>query len=100
VAQALHLANGSTLNNKLKADHGLVKRWSDLNQDDSETIRKLFLMTLARQPGDQELSNLVRQLKTSAEQAKSSAEKIAMRRAVLEDLFWAVLTSDEFLFNH
>jgi len=100
VAQALHLANGSTLNNKLKADNGLVKRWAEMNQDDATTILKLFMMTLSRPPENQELTELVRQLNVATAAAKSDSEKIAMKRAALEDLFWAVLTSDEFLFNH
>ena len=100
VAQALHLANGSTLNNKLKAETGLVKRWAEMNQDDATTIRKLFMMTLSRPPENQELTELVRQLNVATASAKTIPEKTVMRRAALEDLFWAVLTSDEFLFNH
>ena len=100
VAQALHLANGSTLNNKLKAETGLVKRWAEMNQDDATTIRKLFMMTFSRPPENQELTELVRQLNVATASAKTNTEKTVMRRAALEDLFWAVLTSDEFLFNH
>ncbi|MCY2936509.1 MAG: DUF1549 and DUF1553 domain-containing protein [Planctomycetota bacterium] len=100
VAQALHLANGSTLNNKLKSENGLVKRFSENLKDDKSLIRQIFLNTLSRQPGDKELSILLNQLQESSITAKSDVEKIALRRAALEDLFWAVLTSDEFLFNH
>ena len=100
VAQALHLANGSTLNNKLKAETGLVKRWAEMNQDDATTIRKLFIKTLSRPPENQELTELVRQLNVATASAKTNTEKTVMRRAALEDLCWAVLTSDEFLFNH
>ena len=71
-----------------------------MNQDDATTIRKLFMMTLSRPPENQELTELVRQLNVAPASAKTIPEKTVMRRAALEDLFWAVLTSDEFLFNH
>jgi hypothetical protein len=90
VGQALHLNNGQTLNDKLRAKDSLVATWLDAKAADEAVVRDLFLRALSRDPTAEELRKLAAVLAES---------KDADRREVLEDLAWGVLTGREFLFN-
>lgn len=93
VGQALHLNNGKTLNDKLRAPKSRLEQWAQEKIGDEEAIRQVFLLALSRDPTSSELKKF-RDLMTEAAQDKQTG-----RREVLEDLFWAVLTGREFLFN-
>ncbi len=94
VSQALHLNNGQTLNDKLRDKKSRVEQWVQEKIGDDEAIRRVFLLALSRDPTASE------QQKFKALMAEAAADKGTTRREVLEDLFWAVLTGREFLFNH
>jgi hypothetical protein len=90
VTQALHLNNGQTLNDKLRNKKSRVDEWASEKISDDEAIRRLFALALSRPPSEPERARF---RKLMAEDPQAS------RREVLEDLFWSVLTSREFLFN-
>jgi hypothetical protein len=90
VTQALHLANGQTLNDKLRDKKSRVEDWLKEKVSDDEAIHRVFMLALCRAPSDAESARF-RKLMTTDPQAS--------RREVLEDLFWSVLTGREFLFN-
>jgi hypothetical protein len=92
VGQALHLNNGQTLNDKLRAKNSLVARWIDEKSTDENVIADLFLRALSRPPTSAERDRLTGLL---AEAKKAGID----RREALEDLAWGVLTGREFLFN-
>lgn len=94
VTQALHLNNGQTLNDKLKSPKSRVEGWLKENIGDEEAIRRVFMIGLCRAPTPQELA------KFKALFAEAAADPQTGRREMLQDLFWAVLTGKEFLFNH
>jgi hypothetical protein len=94
VSQALHLNNGQTLNDKLRAKNSRVEQWLAEKVSDEEAVRRLFLMTLGREPAASELKRFKDLM------ADAARDKTMTRRQALEDLFWAVLTGREFLFNH
>jgi len=94
VSQALMLNNGQVLNDKLRDKKGRIEDWLPRKVGDEEVVRQLFLLALSREPNSKELS------KFTAILNESPAEKVSERREALEDLFWAVLTTDEFMFNH
>jgi hypothetical protein len=93
VGQALHLNNGQTLNDKLRARNSRVEQWLNEKVGDEETVKRLYRMALCREPTAAELK------KFTALMAEAARDEKATRREVLEDLFWAVLTGREFLFN-
>jgi hypothetical protein len=93
VGQALHLNNGRTLNDKLRAKDSRVEQWLSEKVRDKDAVKQLFLMALSREPTAEELK------KFTGLMAEGAREKGTTRREVLEDLFWAVLTGREFLFN-
>jgi hypothetical protein len=93
VSQALHINNGQTLNDKLRAKNSRVERWLEEKIGDQEAIRRLFFLALCREPTATEMTKFAGLMATAAKDAH------ATRREVLEDLFWAVLSGREFLFN-
>jgi hypothetical protein len=93
VGQALHLNNGKTLNDKLRAKNGRIEQWVSERVGDEEAARRLFLLALCREPTAKEWTQFAGKL------AEAATDKSATRQEILEDLFWAVLTSREFLFN-
>ncbi len=91
MAQALHLANGATINDKLRDPKGAVAGAIASKATDAEVIDRLFLAALTRRPTGSERSRLTAVL------AEAGAEG---RRQAIEDLYWATMTGNEFLFNH
>ena len=93
VSQALHLNNGQTLNDKLRAKNSRVEKWLQEKISDEEAVRRLFVLALSRDPSATELKKFKDLL------AEAEKDRTMTRREALEDLFWAVLTGKEFLFN-
>jgi hypothetical protein len=93
VGQALHLNNGKTLNDKLRSKASRVEQFHMDKLSDEEAIRQVLLLALSREPTAKELVRLQTLMADAARNA-------VPRREILEDLFWAVLTGKEFLFNH
>jgi len=91
VIQALHLANGTTLNGKLAAPTGFVSELLLEPKDDAALVNTAFLRCLGRAPTAHEKDVYLELLSGVPE---------ADRRASVEDLFWSLLTSREFLFQH
>jgi hypothetical protein len=94
VTQALHLNNGTTLNDKLKAKKCHVEKWLSEKVNDADAIQRVFLLALSREPTAAERQRFGELLVDAAKDPKMT------RREAFEDLFWAVLTNREFLFNH
>lgn len=92
VVQVLHLSNGDTLNQKLSekgnAIEQLLGRYADQPE---ELIRVAYWQCLGREAKHDEREALRKEL---------SQASIEEKRLVLEDLFWSLMTSREFLFNH
>ncbi len=93
VGQALHLNNGQTLNDKLRSKDSRVTKWLEEKVGDEAAVRRLFLLALCREPLPTEMQKFKDLLVDAAH------DKTMTRRQALEDLFWAVLTGREFLFN-
>ncbi len=91
MAQALHIANGETLNQKLAQKDNRLDALLSSKQPDAKIIEEAYLLTLTRAPTARELE------KATALLASAKPED---RRTTLEDLFWSLMSSKEFLFNH
>jgi len=88
LSQALHLLNGSTVSDQIRSG-ALVERWLGEGRTPAEVIGGLYLRCLGREPTPDELEAL-----------RSKVEAAPEARAALEDVFWALLNSREFLFQH
>ena len=91
MVQVLHLSNGDTVNEKLKAKDSRVTQLLESKKSPTEIVEDVYLSALSRQPTDREREQLASLIEAAPEQEK---------RTAIEDLFWAVLTSKEFLFSH
>jgi hypothetical protein len=91
VTQVLHLANGDTINKKLEAKDGRISKLIQEKVPDQKIVEELYLGALSREPTSGEKQKMLETL--------ASAEGID-HRAALEDVYWAVLSSKEFLFDH
>ena len=87
LSQALHLLNGDTTQQRIRQGK-VVENLLKQNKPPREIIRTLYLATLSREPQDMEMEKLL-----------ASVPEKAPREA-LEDIFWALLNSKEFIFNH
>ena len=91
LVQVLHLANGSTINDKLAAKESRVTQLLATDPTPERIVEEAWITCLSRLPTDAEKKPLV-ELITSV-----PAEE---KRAAVEDLWWSLLTSREFLFRH
>ncbi|MEM8636842.1 MAG: DUF1553 domain-containing protein [Pseudomonadota bacterium] len=88
LSQALHLLNGENTTGKIQSGPRLSKLL--LKANDHETAAgKLYLICFGREPTPGESSAIRDRLASSDDP-----------RAELDDLFWALLNSNEFIFNH
>jgi hypothetical protein len=91
MVQVLHIVNGDTLNSKLAAGSNRISDWISAGYPDYRIVESIYLAALSRYPTNREMSQV---LTVFAE------TKPVQRRQLIEDLFWGVLSSREFLFNH
>ncbi len=88
LSQALHLLNGENSHARVR-DGGLVKRLVEAGKSPAEVLEELFIRCFARRPTEEEKTELLAQAADPAEM-----------QSTLEDTFWALLNSKEFVFNH
>ncbi len=88
LSQALHLLNGNTTQEKTQSG-GVVKKLLKDKKSTEEIVEELYLRCLARKPTPDELSRL-----------KGFIRDDKKSEPVLNDIFWALLNSKEFIFNH
>ena len=89
--QVLHLSNGSTLNDKLAAKEGRVTRILATDPAPGKLVEEAWLLTLSRKPTEAERKPLEEMI------AQAPPEE---KRQIVEDMYWSLLTSREFLFRH
>jgi hypothetical protein len=91
LVQVLHLSNGSTLNDKLAAKAGRITEVLATEPTPAELVDQAWLLALSRPPTEAERKPFEEML------TAASPEE---RRSVVEDMYWSLLTSREFLFRH
>ncbi len=87
LSQALHLLNGAATQDKILQGK-VIETMLDAGKKPAEIVDEIYLRTLTRHPTPEESQRLAALYGT--------AEKPV---AELQDIFWAVLNSREFLFN-
>jgi hypothetical protein len=86
--QLLHLQNGESVVEKVRSGDGRLARLLRAKKADDEIVEELFLAALARPPTEAQKAAVRRELAAGG------------REEVFRDLFWALLNSKEFSFNH
>lgn len=94
MVQVLHLSNGSTINEKLSHAEGRavqLRKQLENGMSLESLIDETYLWCLSRYPRQQEREQFLEILRSTPTEELPVA---------VEDLFWSLLTSREFLFNH
>lgn len=87
LAQTLHLINGETLQQAIQTPGGRLEQLIEGETAPAAAVQELYLAALARLPGAEELEEIETYMAASGN-----------GREALEDVFWTVLNSKEFIF--
>ncbi|HEY3901313.1 MAG TPA: DUF1549 and DUF1553 domain-containing protein [Chthoniobacter sp.] len=88
LSQALHLLNGTTIEDKI-TQGGVIKKLMDANRTPREIATELYLRCFGRTPTETELVKLEKYWGVTETQPQAYT-----------DIFWALLNAKEFMFNH
>jgi hypothetical protein len=88
LSQSLHMLNGDATTNRIRQGQLIQKRLAE-KKPPEQIIEELYLRTLTRRPSPEEMAKLQAALKEEPDKAKG-----------LEDVFWALMNTREFVFNH
>ncbi len=94
MVQVMHISNGNTINDKLQSKESRVEKLLQLRRNglsDEALVDEIYLTCFSRYPTPEKRRQLVQFLPP----VNSDEE-----RATIEDLFWGLLSTREFLFNH
>lgn len=89
--QVLHLSNGSTVNEKLADRKSRITRILAVEPSPAEILDEAWMRCLSRSPTPAEKEKFETILATAPPEQK---------RQAVEDLYWSLLTTREFLFQH
>ena len=92
LSQALHLINGSTVDDTFQRDPVLIPRLMTEYTDPAEIIKALYIRILSRQPAESELGEIL-------EMASDLNDRKSTQR-FYSNIAWALVNSNEFIFNH
>ncbi|MEI6164282.1 MAG: DUF1549 and DUF1553 domain-containing protein [Planctomycetota bacterium] len=88
LSQALHLLNGDAVHDRITQGKLIEQRMQE-EQNNPDIIKELFIRCFCRSPDENELTDTL-----------AIVESAPDRRQALEDVFWALINSPEFIFNH
>jgi hypothetical protein len=90
LGQALQLYNGPLVHGKLRSENNRLRQLLASGKSPREIIESLYLAALCRKPNEDELKTLVAHLESKPDDQAEA----------LEDVCWAILNMNEFLFQH
>ena len=88
LGQALQLINGPIVHNKIRSPQGILHQWIAAGKSDIQIIESLYLAAFSRKPAEGEVQISLQHIATNSD-----------RILALQDIFWAVINSKEFLFQ-
>jgi hypothetical protein len=88
LSQSLHLMNGDTTGQRVAAG-GVIARRLGEKKEPAQIVEELYVRCLSRKPTAKEVAAL-----------NDTIAANANKQQALEDIFWALLNTREFMFNH
>ena len=88
LSQSLHLLNGDTTGNRIKQGD-LVGKMLAAKKTPEQILEEMYIRCMSRKPTAEETGRIMTLVNAETDKKKA-----------LEDAFWAVLNSREFMFNH
>ncbi len=88
LSQSLHLLNGGTVEPKI-AQGNIVGKMLQEKKTPAQIVEHLYIRCLSRAPTPDEMKNLLAMVNESKN-----------KKQALDDVFWAIMNSREFMFNH
>ena len=88
LSQSLHLLNGDATTERIRAGNLVGKRLAEKKPLEA-IVEEMYLRTLVRKPSPLEVDRLKAALAAEPDKARG-----------LEDVFWALMNTREFMFNH
>ncbi len=88
LSQSLHLLNGDTTTQKIMGGGLITKRLAE-KQTHEQIIEELYIRCISRKPTPAETKKLIELI-----------APIHNKQQTLEDVFWSLLNTREFMFNH
>lgn len=89
LSQALQLFNGPLIHAKLQNKENRFHKLAAAGKTNEEIVRELYVAALCREPNENELSASTAHIDGKEDRGKA-----------LEDVCWAILNTNEFLFQH
>jgi hypothetical protein len=87
LSQALHLIAGDTIQGRISS--GVIGGMLATKRTPESIIEELYIRALSRRPTQEEMSGMTKLVGSDVK-----------NRRVYEDIFWSLLNSTEFIFNH
>jgi hypothetical protein len=89
MAQLLHLLNGDTVVRKVSSGESRLAKMLKANKSDAEILDELFMLTVGHSATEETRKIVEKSLKDSGN-----------RDELMRDVFWALMNTKEFTFNH
>jgi hypothetical protein len=88
LSQSLHLLNGDTTSQKIQGGNLVGRRLAE-KKTPAEIVEELYVRCLSRKPAAKETEKLLALVAADPD-----------KKRALDDVFWSLLNSREFMFNH
>ncbi len=92
LSQALHLINGTTIDQALQRNPQLIPSLLDKHERDEGIVEALFVRALSRKPSATEMAGILATLPETQDRRQ--------RQLAFNNVLWGLLNSSEFMFNH
>ena len=89
MSQALQMINGPLVHGKVRDENNRLKLMLKAGKTTPDVITELYLAAFSRKPSEPEMTAAANHVTASGDQVRG-----------LEDVCWALLNANEFLFQH
>jgi hypothetical protein len=89
LSQALQMINGPLVHSKVRDEKNRLRTLVAAGKPDNQIVEELYLAGLCRKPSEPELAAATHHIEKSGDRIRG-----------LEDVCWAILNANEFLFQH